>query len=305
MNQDNLPECVRGKCCSESLYDVKKINSWEALRDLYYKCEDRIWKRRWIFRGHQDSTWCLMTPLEKVLRKRFKYDLQKAKRWECRLLRQFMRIAPMFLTQPPDKKNWMEWLALLRHYGGPTRLMDWTYSFWIAVFFAVEKAENGKSCAVWALDVDWAIRRVRENIPALDKILKKEGSNSQAEFDFIFRSKKEAGIWPVNPFRLNERLHAQQGLFLLSMDATRGFMDNLHALDSSNQGSKHLCKITIECDEPLLSLCLSELQRMNIHSQTLFRGLGGLARDLENQILMPHLFQGIEEEGNASMYRHC
>jgi hypothetical protein len=33
---------------------------------------------------------------------------------------------------------------------------------------------------------------------------------------------------------------------------------------------------------------------MNIHNQTLFRGLGGLAADLENYILMPEFFVGIE-----------
>src|SRR5438093_2893211 len=44
----------------------------------------------------------------------------------------------------------LEWLALMQHYGAPTRLLDFTYSFWIALFFAFEEAEN--DCSVVALD---------------------------------------------------------------------------------------------------------------------------------------------------------
>ena len=99
----------------------------------------------------------------------------------------------------------MEWLAVMRHYGGPTRLLDWTYSFWIALYFALEKADHNNTCALWALDVRWLKKRVQESIPELKDILD-EGSNTPKEFDFILDSKNKTGIWPVNPFRLNERL---------------------------------------------------------------------------------------------------
>ena len=44
----------------------------------------------------------------------------------------------------------MEWLALMRHYGAPCRLLDWTHTFWAAVFFAIEKATD--FCSVWVVD---------------------------------------------------------------------------------------------------------------------------------------------------------
>ena len=84
----------------------------------------------------------------------------------------------------------------------------------------------------------------------------------------------------------------------MPLDATRGFMENLAVLDSNNEGSNHFFKIVIPCDRDLRAKWMTELQRMNVSSQTLFPGLDGLARDLESQMLMGHRFQGIEEEND-------
>ena len=301
-------KCVPGECCSEPLYAVKPsepISTWDELLSFYKNCEPSLWGNRWIFRAQEDSTWCLTSSLERAIYRQHGYflkdgrrSLEDARKWEKRLLRQFQRIAPMFLSQPPDKTNWMEWLALLRHHGGPTRLLDWTYSFWIAIFLAIAKAKDGNNCAIWALNVDWWKEHVEERTPKLSEILHKDGSNSEAELDFIFRLKGKRGVWPVNAFRLNKRLQAQQGLFLMPLDATRGFMENLSSLDRNNEGPKNLFKIVIACDKPLRAHWLTELQRMNISFQTLFPGLGGLAIDLENQMLMEHLFKGIGDESD-------
>ncbi len=290
-----IPKCNKGECCSKGLYQEIPINTWDELQALYCR-ERKDWSKRWVFRGQKSSTWCLTTTLERTFLKRLGYpSLIEAREWENLLLRQFKRNAPRLLNQPPRNEDYMEWLALMRHYGAPTRLFDWTYSFWVALYLAIESVEVTGTCAVWALDIDWWKDCVKERMPVLKEILKK-GSNTPKEFNFILNRKDKPGIWPVNPFRLNERLYAQQGIFVLPIDVTKPFMENLRALVRQNQGADHLCKIVITCDRDLLTSCLTELHRMNINSATLFPGLDGLARNLENQIFMPQLFTDVPDK---------
>jgi hypothetical protein len=289
------------------LYKTVTIKSWKELQHYSeYRSRttsDRNKWSRWIFRGHKRANWRLSTTLERTFRDRFDKDLSAAGEWERRLTREFMRKAEGLLTNPPRATDYMEWLALMQHYGAPTRLLDWTYSFWVAVLFAIQDLEIEKksSCAVWALDIDWwRDMCVVKKVPELGAMLKK-GSNLNPEINFVLNSQGKpgvpCGIWPLNAYRLNERVVAQQALFVAPLDVTKTFMDNLRDCSQDQQNIfEHMIKFVITCSKDIVPKAIKYLYGHNMTSATFSPGIDGFARSIANMVLLPDRFRGIGDD---------
>ncbi len=99
-----------------------------------------------IYRGHAKRGWHLVPVVHRkgVLSAATPKEKVKA---EKSMLKQFKRQARSLLQSQP-RNDW-EWLALARHYGLPTRLLDWTENAAVALFFAVEYPNGGQDSAVW------------------------------------------------------------------------------------------------------------------------------------------------------------
>lgn len=69
---------------------------------------------------------------------------------ELSLFLRFRSDAPLLLPREPVD-DW-DWYVTMQHYGIPTRLLDWTESPLVALFFAVADAEPGDGPGVWLLD---------------------------------------------------------------------------------------------------------------------------------------------------------
>jgi len=112
----------------------------------------------WVFRGERSNTWHLDTTLARAYKRSgIAKDIHHVER---ATIEKFKRRSHHFISTPPDKENTLEWLAMIQHHGGPTRLMDFTRSFYIASFFAVEGADSDAS--FWFLKVDLLRKTSRE-----------------------------------------------------------------------------------------------------------------------------------------------
>ncbi len=244
----------------------------------------------WAFRGQGDSRWGLQSSNERVMPgSRFRCDEVTEQTY---LLSGFKRRAHHYTPDLPDKDDDLEWLALMQHYGAPTRLLDCTTSPYVAAFFAVIGAEGNESSAVWAFYLPalrgHAYRTLRAEDPTFQLCNPSQPQNFTDLLISVPRERRRNPlVFPVEPFRMNERLTIQQGLFLCPRTLRWGFETNLKValIDAASRPhlkGARLYKIVIP-GSVRLDL-LEELEKMNISYATLFPGLDGFARSLRTSL---------------------
>jgi len=282
-------------------FEERRVGSWSALKKALTQLrEDQVRKdsgseHRWVFRGQRDANWSISSRLTRECER---FDIPKGKRtvWEYRIVREFMRHYPRFGRVRPT--SIVEWLAVMQHHGAPTRLIDWTYSFWAAVAFAVEDAKPCEPCAIWALDFDWLHKRIDETLPKEVAPLSHDKRNEPENLRKVFDDGKEPGLFFLNPFSINTRLAVQQGLFLTTRDLSLTFEENLNAtLKSSDTSdlSGRFVKVVLDVSLTELKTVLLELHRINLTHRTLFPGFDGFAQDLHNHLALDEFFVGVED----------
>jgi hypothetical protein len=144
----------------------RRVSSWGELQESLYQDSWRPsierFRSSFAFRGSQDAKRPLASSLVAA----------GYQRHEHHMLRNFRKYAQR--DSVPGDSVW-NWLALAQHHGLPTRLMDWTYSPYVALHFMTrETSKFHCDGVVWCIDYD-ATNRL---LPApLRKLLEEEGSS--------------------------------------------------------------------------------------------------------------------------------
>jgi hypothetical protein len=236
-------------------YETRVLDSWDA----YLKVITDSPYANWAFRGQADAAW----PLSSTLTRYFTAFGIPQQEWELReqrALRIFKRKATHFLTHVPALEDDFEWMALMQHHGAPTRLLDFTWSPYVAVFFALERAERDAS--VWALNP--------AEFPAV-------GELGRFTLDELNTGKSKFQVAIGRPYIMNRRLIAQSGTLVVSGTVGRPVEVILR------NPAATLVKLVLRRDAVRLT-AMRELYRMNITHATLFPDLDGLARSLAYEL---------------------
>lgn len=223
---------------------------------------------------------------------------------EINLIREFQRKAHHHLQYVPKFHNTLEWLTLMQHYGGPTRLLDWTYSFYVALFFALTRLNCDTEYAeVWAVNAKW-ISNVEKKLYTTNEIRESFEQRKQDPIkmrdlhDLILKkllTNKYNIVTNMNCFRLNDRLILQQGTFLIQGNINVSFDSNLISMGTDKELKKNIHRMIIDINSSDKNEIMEDLSKMNISSATLFPGLQGFAQSLETQLAYPGKF-GIEKK---------
>jgi hypothetical protein len=255
--------------------DEIRVTSWAELLDVLYadswKAGLSRYRSDFAFRGLEAPEEEMVTGLT-----RLGGDYAAL---EHHLLRNFRKYA--WRDAVPVDSTW-DWLALAQHHGLPTRLLDWTFSPFVALHFVTERtARFDRDGIVWCFD----FVKAQDYLPeALRELLQEEGANvftaemlaraapTLRDFDALAA---EPFVAFFEPPSLDERIVNQFALFSL-MSSPRA------ALNEWVEGRPGLTRRVV-IPTRLKWEVRDKLDQANVTERVLYPGLDGLTRWLRRQ----------------------
>jgi hypothetical protein len=231
----------------------------QTLGDLIAGLRDTATKGLAWYRGHARLEWKLVPGIarpgggleaEFATIKRFKQSA-----------------APYLPSRPLDE--W-EWVFLMQHHRAPTRLLDWTESPLVALYFALHDTKHDDvDAAIWCLD-PCALNRLSGHTPAFELDILAFGVDKQVDEylpanvnERVSKLKPIAAIGPRN----SARMVAQSGAFtVIHAEAT--------AVEDVGDGN-HIWRFIIPSGAK--AMVREELRLLGISEHSLFPDLDRVA----------------------------
>ncbi len=265
-----------------------KVHSWDELqKELFAQSwNEKIgrFRSRFAFRGLSNKEYRLETTLM-----RLGGDYVKLER---HLLRNFRKYAHRSVV---ERDSVWHWLSVAQHFGLPTRILDWTYSPFIAMHFATANIDK------FDLDgVIWAVNYVKahELLPQfLRDRLEEEGANvmtlhlmnesinSLNALDSLDARSGEKVVIFFEPPSIDDRIVNQFAFCSVISDPETVLDDWLEAHPSLAR------KIIIPA--ALKWEIRDKLDQANVNERVLFPGLDGLSRWLKRHYSPSTIIQDI------------
>lgn len=257
------------------------VEDWTHFNNLI----DDFNNNDWVFRGQSNMQWSLVSSLHRECKGvNPNINNESCVQIEEKTLKEFRSSYKLYSKhQIPEVVNsdlvddWLEEklnvLSTMQHYGAPTRLLDWTYSPYIAGFFALDGARD--NFCIYAL-----------NLKCINAHNQKSPNGDVGERNRIFYSRERKPIqpflYPYDPFEKNQRLRIQQGLFLVPSLINVTFDEILEEYGIENgelNGEVVATKLVFEKEN--LEYWWAKLIQMNITHETIYPGLEGFCKSLK------------------------
>jgi hypothetical protein len=248
------------KTVAEYLHEVNKVIGELSLTNT----STTAW-----FRGHADEEWKLIPSI-------FRYN--RLISYERDINRDFKLLTERLMNENYPKDDF-EWLYIMQHYGMPTRLLDWSESSLVGLFFAVEDYNYDTDACVWVLSprvYNYLILAETNTVPT---------SKSPYLFDYMLqpdngpnptRQVKAAYPLALRPVKNSARILAQKGVFTIHGNQDICINDIANAPNDENLQVLRQIKI----DKRYKKSILKELYQSGISHSVLFPELPGVSKEL-------------------------
>lgn len=262
----NISDFYKGKDVLVSKKSVKSLSEFfqyvDVARKLVFKNE-KIW-----YRGHADVRYKLIPNI-------YRQDYSYLK--ENKIRKEFKDKFKGFVNS--NQYDEFEIYFLMQHYGVPTRLLDWSEGYLIALFFALKlsiyESKLYDSC-VWLINPEKlnSLTHSKNQIIRIDQTDDNEFKALALQY-FNFKNEDMDKLpMAISSTYSNERILRQKGCFTIhGTDLLT--IDSLYKKNHCNE----IVKIII--DRKSVSKIRKELDLAGISETSLFPDLDGLAREIK------------------------
>lgn len=234
----------------------------------------------YMFRGQSDSSWSLVSSLLRYLPK--KINSQDAVDIEKGLLREFTSQAHLHINQsiiPRFESDLIEWWTVMQHHGAPTRLLDWTRSPYVAIYFAVDQRWD-QDGAVWLFNSDSVLKHANKTYNKTYNNGNRRDLKVTEQVKFFWDPNATNEPMLAGALRRSNRIVAQQGSFFVCGQILANHYDVIEKSIKTEEpdASRWYRKLIIPSH--LKPEILARLEMFNLTASSLFPGIDGLGRSL-------------------------
>lgn len=222
----------------------------------------------------------------------YKDVYRNTKNIEDNLKAEFLRNSMMFLNQNRIENNCWNNYFLMQHYGLSTRLLDWTESALVAIYFAVKDDNKKDDAKIWILDPHKLNKATYNNYTGINStmIYFPQGSKKENLFDeegklvidefcrkyleMDFDSDKKAFPLAIYPYLFDERMKAQKSCFTIFGNEINGMLNN-------PDKDKFLRSIVIDGNKK--SEIKKELRWLGISEESVYPGLNSNCKSIQEK----------------------
>jgi hypothetical protein len=250
--------------------EVKNPKTWNELQEILFSDswdnDIKRFRSKYAFRGMSDEKYELKTSLMRLG--------GNFTALEQHMLRNFKKYAHDSVV---EKDSLWHWLSVAQHHGLPTRLLDWTYSPFVALNFATSNVKRyDRDGAVWKVQYAQAHDMLPKKVR--DALVKQGGSVFTTEtlaqvlekledLDGLATRTNDFAIF-FEPPSIDERIVNQFAYFSVLTNPSRTMDDWLNSTVATS--------VKIVVPKELKWECRDKLDQCNITERVLFPGLDGL-----------------------------